>query len=73
MTNTFIDRGSWKVEELFRDVKKGVYAQGSVYGYVDTAKGEFVFKCSKLYTIEGGGAQAALQGTPRSPASRSTS
>ena len=54
MTNTFIDRGSWKVEELFRDVKKGVYAQGSVYGYVDTAKGEFVFKCSKLYTIEGG-------------------
>jgi TldD protein len=54
MTNTFIDRGGWKVEELFRDVKKGVYAQGSVYGYVDTAKGEFVFKCSKLYMIEGG-------------------
>jgi len=54
MTNTFIDRGGWKVEELFQGVKKGVYAQGSVYGYVDPAKGEFVFKCSKLYIIEGG-------------------
>ena len=55
MTNTFIDRGRWKVEELFQDVKKGVYAQGSAYGYVDPAKGEFVFKCSKLYIIEYGG------------------
>jgi len=54
MTNTFIDRGGWNVDELFRDVKRGVYAQGGVYGYVDPAKGEFVFKCSKLYTIEGG-------------------
>ncbi len=54
MTNTFIDRGSWRVEELFQDVKRGVYAQGSVYGYVDPAKGEFVFKCSKLYIVEDG-------------------
>ncbi|MEM4576547.1 MAG: TldD/PmbA family protein [Candidatus Nezhaarchaeales archaeon] len=54
MTNTFIERGDWKVEELFQDLKEGVYAQGSSYGYVDTAKGEFVFKCSKLYVVKGG-------------------
>ena len=54
MTNTFIDRGSWKVEELFEGVERGVYAKGSSYGYVDTAKGEFVFKCSRLYIIERG-------------------
>ncbi|MEM0217733.1 MAG: TldD/PmbA family protein [Candidatus Nezhaarchaeales archaeon] len=54
MTNTFIERGDWKVDELFQDLKKGVYAQGSQYGYVDTAKGEFVFKCVKLYVIENG-------------------
>jgi TldD protein len=54
MTNTFIDKGGWKVEELFQGIKKGVYAQGSVYGYVDTAKGEFVFKCSKIHIIEDG-------------------
>lgn len=54
MTNTFIERGDWRAEELFQDLKKGVYAQGSHYGYVDPAKGEFVFKCSKLYIIENG-------------------
>lgn len=54
MTNTFIDRGEWKPEELFEDVEKGVYAKGSPYGYVDPAKGEFVFKCSQLYVIEKG-------------------
>ena len=54
MTNTFIDKGEWKVEELFEDLKKGIYAKGSSYGYVDPAKGEFVFKCSKLYIVENG-------------------
>lgn len=54
MTNTFIDRGDWKAEELLQDLKRGVYAQGSHYGYVDPAKGEFVFKCAKLYIVENG-------------------
>ncbi|MDH5815390.1 MAG: TldD/PmbA family protein [Candidatus Nezhaarchaeota archaeon] len=54
MTNTFIERGDWKVDELLQDLKKGVYAKGSHYGYVDTAKGEFVFKCAKLYVVENG-------------------
>ncbi|MEM2213913.1 MAG: TldD/PmbA family protein [Candidatus Nezhaarchaeales archaeon] len=54
MTNTFIEKGDWKVDELLQDLKKGVYAQGSQYGYVDTAEGEFVFKCVKLYVVENG-------------------
>lgn len=54
MTNTFIERGDWKANELLQDLKRGVYAQGSHYGYVDTAKGEFVFKCAKLYVVENG-------------------
>lgn len=54
MTNTFIDKGDWNVEELFEDLKRGIYAKGSNYGYVDPAKGEFVFKCSKLYLVENG-------------------
>ncbi|MDI9619524.1 MAG: TldD/PmbA family protein [Candidatus Nezhaarchaeota archaeon] len=54
MTNTFIDKGECSVEELFESIRKGVYAKGSSYGYVDPARGEFVFKCSMLYLIEDG-------------------
>lgn len=59
MTNTFIERGDWNADELLQDLRKGVYAQGSHYGYVDPAKGEFVFKCAKLYVV-GNGEQKQL-------------
>jgi len=54
MTNTYIAPGDWKPEELMEDTESGLYIKGSSYGYVDTAKGLFSFKCKEAYLIERG-------------------
>ena len=54
MTNTFIAPGTWKPEELLGETKTGLYVKGSNYGYVDTAKGLFSFKCKEAYLLENG-------------------
>jgi len=54
MTNTFIAPGDWSLEELMEGVEEGLYVKGSSYGYVDTAKGVFSFKCKEAYLIKHG-------------------
>lgn len=51
MSNTFIAPGDWKKDELFEDVKRGLLIQGGQYGYVEPAKGQFMFKCDEAYEI----------------------
>jgi TldD protein len=51
MSNTFIGRGDIKKEELFEEVKNGLLIQGSQYGYVEPAKGQFMFKCDEAYDV----------------------
>ncbi len=54
MSNTFIEPGDWGVEEMFAEVRDGIYAAGSLYGYTDPAKGEFVFKAEGGWRIKNG-------------------
>lgn len=54
MSNTYIGPGDWKKDELFEGVKYGLLIQGGQYGYVEPAKGQFMFKCDEAYEIRNG-------------------
>lgn len=52
MSNTFIDAGDWSFEEMVSEMRNGIYAFGSLYGYTDPAKGQFMFKAEGGWLIE---------------------
>ena len=54
MSNTFLQPGSWTLEELLEEVKNGLFLEGWTYGYTDPAKGSFTFKCKQARVIENG-------------------
>ncbi len=54
MSNTFIEAGDWSFEEMISDMRSGIYAFGSLYGYTDPAKGQFMFKAEGGWLIEKG-------------------
>ena len=54
MSNTYISAGDWRKDELFDGLKHGLLIQGSQYGYVEPAKGQFMFKCDEAYEIRDG-------------------
>lgn len=54
MSNTFIAGGDWKKDELIGELKHGLLIQGNQYGYVEPAKGQFMFKCDEAYEIKNG-------------------
>ncbi len=54
MSNTFIEAGDWSFDEILSEMKRGIYAFGSLYGYTDPAKGQFMFKAEGGWLIENG-------------------
>jgi len=54
MSNTYIAAGDWKKDELFEGLRHGLLIQGSQYGYVEPAKGQFMFKGDEAYEIKNG-------------------
>jgi len=54
MSNTYIGPGEWRKDELFEGLKYGLLIQGGQYGYVEPAKGQFMFKCDEAYEIRNG-------------------
>lgn len=54
MSNTYIAPGDYTFEELFEDVKNGIYVKGTRGGQVDPAKGTFQFSAEEAYQIEQG-------------------
>ncbi len=54
MSNTFIETGNWSFDEMLSEMKSGIYAFGSLYGYTDPAKGQFMFKAEGGWLIENG-------------------
>jgi len=62
MTNTFMLPGNSAKEEIFRSVKKGLYAVNFGGGQVDITNGKFVFSASEAYLIEGGRVTAPVKG-----------
>ena len=54
MSNTFIDNGEWKLEEILEELGSGVYLAGSRGGQVSTGEGVFQFNAKRGYLIEKG-------------------
>ncbi len=61
MSNTYIAPGDWTFEEMIEDTRKGIYAKGSIYGYVNSAKGQFMFKPEEAYLIQNGEVTSLLR------------
>ncbi len=54
MSNTVLANGNYKFEELFKGIKKGVYAKNSLGGVVEPTTGNFLFNAREAYLIENG-------------------
>jgi TldD protein len=54
MTNTFIDKGESKAEDILSSTKKGIYVQSLSGGSVNPVTGMFNFTCRESYLIENG-------------------
>ncbi|MCP2604932.1 TldD/PmbA family protein [Candidatus Aminicenantes bacterium AH-873-B07] len=54
MTNTFIERGKDKPEDIIASTKKGLYVQSLSGGSVNPITGIFNFTCREAYLIENG-------------------
>ncbi len=54
MSNTYIGSGDMTKDELIGDLKEGLLIKGGQYGYVEPAKGQFMFKCDEAYHIQDG-------------------
>jgi TldD protein len=54
MSNTFIDNGDSKFEEMLEEVRDGMYLVGSRGGQVNTGEGIFQFNAEKGYIIKNG-------------------
>ena len=62
MTNTFIDRGKDKPEDILASTKSGIYVQSLSGGSVNSTTGVFNFTCREAYLIENGRKTTALKG-----------
>ncbi|MGQ9621082.1 MAG: TldD/PmbA family protein, partial [Bacteroidales bacterium] len=54
MTNTFIEKGTDKPEDILSSTKKGLYVQSLSGGSVNPVTGVFNFTCREAYLIENG-------------------
>jgi TldD protein len=54
MSNTFIDNGASRFEEMLEEVQNGMYLIGSRGGQVNTGEGIFQFNAEKGYLIKNG-------------------
>lgn len=61
MSNTCMAPGDMSHEELFEDVKEGIYLKGTRGGEVDPAKGTFQFGAQEAFLVEKGQVTRALR------------
>jgi len=62
MTNTFIDAGKDKPEDILSSTKKGIYVQSLSGGSVNPVTGVFNFTCREAYLIENGKKTKPIKG-----------
>jgi len=62
MTNTFIDRGKDKPEDILASTERGLYVQSLSGGSVNPTTGVFNFTCREAYLIEKGKKTAPVKG-----------
>jgi TldD protein len=54
MSNTFMEPGDWKIDEMIEETRNGILLCSFNYGYTQSAKGQFMFQASHGYLIEHG-------------------
>jgi len=62
MTNTFIEKGQDKPEDIIASTKSGLYVQSLSGGSVDPTTGVFNFTCREAYLIEDGQKTVPVRG-----------
>jgi len=62
MTNTFIEKGKTKPEDILSSTEKGLYVQSLSGGSVNPITGIFNFTCREAYLIENGKKTAPVKG-----------
>jgi TldD protein len=62
MTNTYMEGGKDKLEDMIASTKRGLYAVNFGGGQVDITNGKFVFQCTEAYLIEDGKVGAPVKG-----------
>jgi len=62
MTNTFIEKGKGKPEDILASTKSGIYVQSLSGGSVNPITGMFNFTCREAYLIEDGKKTAPVKG-----------
>ena len=62
MTNTLIQPGSMRPEDIIREVEKGIFVKKMGGGQVNTVNGDFVFEISEGYLIEKGKVGEPIRG-----------
>ncbi len=62
MTNTFIEKGSDKPDDILASTKKGLYVQSLSGGSVNPVTGVFNFTCREAYIIENGKKTTPVKG-----------
>jgi len=60
MTNTYIEKGDWETEEIFEEVKDGIYLKGDRTPSIDSRRYNFQISAKEAFTIK-------KRGTVRSP------
>ena len=62
MTNTFLDNGEAKHDDIIADTKKGVFVKALSGGSVDTISGQFNFVVREAYLVENGKVTSPVSG-----------
>jgi len=62
MTNTFIEKGKDKPEDILKSTKSGLYVQSLSGGSVNPITGVFNFTCREAYIVENGEKTAPVKG-----------
>lgn len=62
MTNTYIDKGKDKPEDILASTKSGIYVQSLSGGSVNPTTGVFNFTCREVYLVENGKKTTPVRG-----------
>ncbi|MEM2901040.1 MAG: TldD/PmbA family protein [Thermoplasmata archaeon] len=54
MSNTYLEASDWKLDEMLKEVKNGIYLEYSKGGEVNSGEGTFTFSSEQGYVIENG-------------------
>ncbi|MHA1730119.1 MAG: TldD/PmbA family protein [Promethearchaeota archaeon] len=54
MTNTYLEKGNWSLEEMMENLKEGILCINWKYGYVRPSIGQFMFKMERAWRVKAG-------------------